>query len=130
MAEIKDATGKGGYGLRVTSDNRALTSSVSADVRKHNALRGAAFNINTGVISISTDAANALIYFKNDEAPENGESRIYIKDIVIGIGESNGATLTNEAQIKILRNPTAGTIFSVKIHYSLSPVIFAVMAVT
>jgi hypothetical protein len=109
--KIESGTGNGKE-MRVSEGNRALTSGIAASPRTYAAFTGDAYNINTGLISISTNAANGIIYLKNDESPFNGESRIYVQDIAFGIGESNGATLTDEAQIKVIKNPTTGTLIS------------------
>ena len=109
--KIEDGTGSQRT-ARVTSDNRLLVSSTTNDPRQSAALHELAFNINTGPIALSTNGDNALLYFENNEPPTNGESRYYVETLVIGIGDFNGATLTQEAEIKVFLNSTGGTIIS------------------
>lgn len=109
--QITNAVGNGD-GLGITSSNRALVAGITEGMRENASLIGHQFNINSGIISLTSSSDNAILYFKNDESPENGESRYLIESVVVGIGDFNGATLVEEVHIKVLRNPTAGTIIS------------------
>lgn len=99
---IKDGTGKG-YQLKVGSDNRAQVRSVSEAEVIHAAESGLAYNMNTGLISISGDAT--LIYFKN-----NSENQFILTGIALGMFE--GITHSDDPYITLVRNPTGGDLIS------------------
>jgi hypothetical protein len=71
---------------------------------------GQAYNINTGWIGLTAATESAVLYFKNDESPNNGESGIAIDAVAIGIDDEG--TTAGMSTVTIIRNPTAGTIVS------------------
>lgn len=99
---ISDGTGKGAS-LKVDSNNRAHTQAVTEDESLHSAELGDAYNINTGLISITGDAT--LQYIKNNED----------KDLVveaIALGSFEGITHSDDPYITVIRNPDGGDLIS------------------
>lgn len=95
---IKDGSGNG-YGLKVDSQNRAHVQSVAVPETFNAALVGDAYNINTGLITISGDAT--LVYIKNNED----------RDLIIeavALGSFEGISHSNDPYITLVRNPTGG----------------------
>jgi hypothetical protein len=100
--QIDDGAGKG-YSAKVDANNRVHTQSVSESEAIQSAERGDAYNINTGLISITGDAT--LQYIKNNED----------KDLVveaIAIGSFEGICHTDDPYITLVRNPTGGDLIS------------------
>lgn len=95
---IKDGSGDG-YQLKVDSKNRAHTQSVTLSENVQAGLEGNAYNINTGLISITGDAT--LLYIKNNE------DRPLVID-AIALGSFEGITHSDDPYITLVRNPTAG----------------------
>jgi hypothetical protein len=99
---IKDGKG-GGKSAQVDAQNRLSTKAVSEAEEIHAADIGNAYNVNTGLISISDDAT--LLYIKNNE-----DQPIVVKAIALGSFE--GITHSDDPYITIVRNPTAGDLIS------------------
>lgn len=104
---IENGVGNGNTML-VDRNNQAHTFSITETEAGDALIKGNAYNINTGDIPLTTASPSAVLYFKNDEAPVNGETSIFIEAIAVGIKDdgTTGAMST----IKLIRNPTAGTI--------------------
>jgi hypothetical protein len=99
---IKDGTG-GSYGLKVDKNNHAHTVSTTIPVALDTAIDEDAYNINTGLISVTGDAT--LLYLKNNED----------KDLVIegiALGSFEGITHSDDPYITLKRNPTGGDLIS------------------
>lgn len=95
---VKDGTGTGKL-AKVGGDNRLHTESVTAAESLQAAKESDAYNINTGLISITGDAT--LVYVKNNED----------KDLIIeaiALGSFEGITHSDDPYITIVRNPTGG----------------------
>ena len=105
---IKD--GSGGNVAQVNSKKQLSVISVSETSTQNAAREGYAYNINTGLITLTSSTASGVIYFKNDEAPINGESDLVIDSIAVGIG--NTGTLASLSEIRVIANPTGGTLIS------------------
>lgn len=104
MSIIKDGTGTGNA-VKIDSSNRLHTVAVSTP-RNHQAVdSGKAFNINTGIITLTSASKSAVLYFKN-----TGTQNISIPTLFYLIGNSTGGS--GDALVTVLRNPTAGTIVS------------------
>ena len=106
---IEDGGGNNGFAI-VNGNQQLKTFSVSESEQARATEDGDAYNINTGLIALTGTAENGLIYFKNDEAPKNGESAFVITAIAVGVG-TRSATETDLAVVKVYRNPTGGTLF-------------------
>jgi predicted RNA-binding protein (virulence factor B family) len=106
MAEqIKDGVGKA-YLVQVDSDNRlrvrGSTESEEIFANRH----GDAYNLNTGVINLTSAAETTLFYMKNNE-----DHPYVVTAVVIGVFNSvNGDGLDMLATF--IRNPTTGDIIT------------------
>ena len=100
--EILDGTGAE-YQARVDDRNRLWTDSVSRTQLEYAILRGRGYNISTGSMTLTTDSASAVGYFKY-----TGNFSIVIKEILVILGDSTGGS--GVGLITLLKNPTAGTI--------------------
>jgi len=104
--KIKDDSGAG-FGLKVDKNLRGWVNSVSHTGQEDATAKGLAYNLNTGLINLTTTADSALLYLKNNDA--NGRV-FHVDNIAVGLGSA--ATVSDLTKITIVRNPTAGTIVS------------------
>lgn len=100
--KIGDGTGQGKF-AKVGPKNRLHVHSVAEPEAVQSASEGNAYNINTGLISITADAT--LLYFKNNED----------KDFVVeavALGSFEGITHSDDPYITLSRNPTGGDLIT------------------
>jgi hypothetical protein len=105
MAEqIIDGTGSGKK-ANVDENNQLHTFSVTESEQRQATEIGNEYNINSGTINLSTNSStrNTILYFKNDE-----DNDYIASAIAVGLG-TRSATVSDAANIWIVRNPTAGT---------------------
>jgi hypothetical protein len=108
MAEqIQDGTGSGKR-VKVDSNNQIHTTSITRSNTQDATIKGNSYNINTGDIGLTSTTESAVLYFKSDESPVNGETAFVVDAIAIGI-DSLGTT-SGMSKITVVKNPTAGTI--------------------
>jgi len=100
---IKDGSGKG-YLAKVNSAQQLFTRSVTESESEDANEAGKAYNINTGNITLTTDADTPILYIKNNELDD-----LIISTVVIGAKTSSGGSTTDLPEITFVRNPTAGT---------------------
>lgn len=103
---IKDGTGTGNL-AKVDSRNRVHAKSVSISEEFDANNLGDAYNINTGVVSLTDSVDTPMLYIKNNETED-----LIIVAVVIGLGISTGGDATDWIKGTFIRNPTAGTIVS------------------
>jgi hypothetical protein len=109
--KIKNDGAGNDVGTHVDTNHQLHTNSISRTEGQDAVTKGNAYNINTGIIGLTSASDSAVLYFKNDESPVNGESTIFIEAIAVGVGVADaGATQDEKTVITIVRNPTAGTI--------------------
>lgn len=99
---IRDGSGKGSD-LRIDANNRAHVQAVTENEALHAGEAGDAYNINSGLISVTNDAS--LLYIKNNED----------KDLVveaIALGSFEGITHSDDPYITLVRNPTGGDLIT------------------
>lgn len=99
---IKDGAG-GGKSAKVDETNRLAVRAVIEEDQLHAAEIENAYNLNTGLISITGDAT--LIYFKNNE-----DLDFVVRDIALGSFE--GITHSDDPYITLVRNPTGGDLIT------------------
>ena len=102
MSIIEDGKGAG-KSAQVDDQNRLRVHSVTETESLHSSEEGQAFNINTGLISITGDAT--LLYIKNTED----------RDLVIeaiATGSFDGITHSDDPYLTLVRNPTGGDLIS------------------
>ena len=101
---INDGAGTGAQ-ARVDNLNRLHTDTKSTSILEYSALKGDAYNFNTGSMTLTTAGESAVGYFQYlDDAP------FVIEEILFVIGGTTGGS--GEGTAKIYRNPTGGTIVS------------------
>jgi hypothetical protein len=106
MAEQIENGGKGvKIGMHVDQNEQAHVFALNRTVNQDAVRKGNAYNINTGTIGLTSSTSSGVLYFKNDEAPVNGESSVIIDAIAIGI--DNQGTQAGACIIKVVRNPTS-----------------------
>jgi len=103
MSVIKDGTGNGKF-AKVDSQNRIHTKSVTISEQTSRSLEGGGYNINTGLISLTSGNESAVMYMKY-----TGVTDFHVSAIAVGVGKLGG-TISDPALIKMYRNPTTGTI--------------------
>ena len=102
---MKIESGSGnGFEAKVGNNNRLFTDNVTTTEGVQALKDGDAYNLNTGIISIS--ATTGMFYLKNNE-----DKNLLIEAVVIGTGAGSYNT-TGEVQIQITRNPSTGTLIS------------------
>jgi len=108
MAEqIKDGTGSG-YVAGVNSSNQLLTRSITQSEQVEANLTGDAYNINTGIVSLTDAADTPLLYLKNNELTKD----LIIEAVAIGMFASTAGSATADVYATFIRNPTVGTIIT------------------
>ena len=107
MAEqIRDGAG-GRHLQRVDKNFRAHTFSITEPELVDANRQGDAYNINTGLITLTDAVDTPVIYLKNNELKE-----MVIEAVVFGIFDSTGGSSTADVYATFVRNPTTGTIIS------------------
>lgn len=109
---IKDGTGQG-YVAKVDENFRLYTSSVTVAKEDNSSLLGDSYNLNTGIINLTSANKSAGIYLSNNETRD-----IVITGIFYLIGNSTGGS--GDMLITVLRNPTEGTIVSNEISVEIN----------
>lgn len=89
----------------VNALGRLLVDSVSKTIVENAAKNGDSYTINTGTINLTSSSESAVLYLKN-----NGTNDLEIVNINFLLGNSTGGT--GDLEVKVYRNPTAGTIVS------------------
>ena len=104
--QIQGGTGDG-FSAKVDSNHRLHTYSVTIS-EEHNAnFNGDAYNINTGIITLTNATETPVLYVKNNE-----DEDLHIKSVVLWSGATTGGTTTEDITWTVVRNPTSGTIVS------------------
>ena len=102
--EIKDGTGTGNL-ARVDKESKLAVRAVQETEFEKAVLGGRAFNINTELLTITSDTEHALLYVKNNE-----DLPLIVAAWFIGTDAgTNGANL---GLVRTYFNPTGGTIIS------------------
>jgi len=102
---IQDAaTGKT---ARVNLDNTLAAHSITISEAEHATDLGQSYNINSGLITLTTAGESGLLYFKNNE-----DINVHIDSIVVILGPSAGGAATDTTHVRIYSNPTTGTLIS------------------
>jgi len=101
---IQDGTGNS-FGAKVDEEGRLHAEAIAKTQAEDASVIGTSFNINTGDIDLTSANESAVAYIKNGETRD-----LVITALVFLLGNStNGA---GDFNVKVLRNPTAGTIVS------------------
>jgi hypothetical protein len=97
--QIIDGTGTGNR-VRVDATNRIETHTILLSEATEAVENGDAYNINTGTIGLTSSNASGVAYLKNNETRD-----LEIDAIAAGVGSAG--TVTDVAEIKLIRNPTS-----------------------
>lgn len=92
----------------VDKNNQLHGASITRERFQDATIKGNSYNINTGLIGLTTATESAILYFLNDEDSVNGSSSFIVDAIAVGIDDEG--TTTGMTTITIIRNPTTGTI--------------------
>lgn len=103
--KIKDGTGLGAL-AKVNGGGRLYTQAVTISENDNANKNGDAYNINTGIVTLTDAADTPIMYVKN-----NSEYPLHITSIAVGVGPSTGGS-GGIPVITVIRNPTAGTTIS------------------
>jgi len=105
MAIIQD----GGTGKSAAIDNtaRLSTRSVQQSETENATDTGDSYNINTGLVTLTTAGESGVFYLSTNE-----DKNIHIDSVVVIMGPSTGGSATDTTRIRFYRNPTAGTLIS------------------
>lgn len=103
--DIQGNDGAATYKVGATSRGQIKAFSVSETEAQEATELGDGYNINTGVIGLTSSTESGVLYFKN------GESRRFIVE-AIDVGIGSAGTVTDVSQITLVKNPTGGTLIS------------------
>ena len=103
--QIQDGTGSGNR-ARVDENFRLHTQATTASSGFVANREGDAYNVNTGVITLTDDADTPILYLKNNEVRD-----LRIEAIAVGVGPTTGGS-GGIPKITVVRNPTIGTIIT------------------
>lgn len=99
--QLRDGTGSG-YLAEVDESNRLLTRSIEKSEDKEATENGDSFNINSGLITLTTDGESGILYVTN-----NDTTKIHVTGIVAILGPSTGGDSSDTTRVRIYKNPTA-----------------------
>ena len=99
---IQDGSGTG-YRARVNSENSLHTQAITRNEDIQANYNGHAYNFNTGKIAIT--GTSGTLYLKNTSIIP-----FQISSLVVGVG--SGGTYTDNIDVYLVKNPTAGTVIS------------------
>jgi hypothetical protein len=102
---IKDGTGSGTT-AKVNGDNRLKVEAVQQSAQNNATRNGNSYNLNTGVMTLTSGDESALMYLKNTDSAK----RLHVELIVVGMSPSANGDSSEIPKITIVRNPTAGSI--------------------
>lgn len=103
---VTSGTGKP-YDLRVNANNEAHVYAVTETAAEFANRNGDAYNINTGIITLTDAVDTPVLYLKNNETRD-----LHVTAEVVGMDTSTGGTATETVKITVVRNPTTGTIIT------------------
>lgn len=107
MAEgiiLKDGSGEGNKAA-VDKSNRLKTVGEVATLQEQASIDGRGYNINTGIMTLTSASKSAVLYFKN-----TGACNMVVSGLFYLVGNSTSGS--GDTLVTVIRNPTAGTIVS------------------
>ncbi len=115
MTIIKDGTGTG-KALKINSDNKAETVTVSTDIQQDASINKRLYRISTPIVTLTSTSNSTLLYVRNDDPNNN----LIVPNIVTAVGGSTGNSTDLVTSIG-RANVTGGTIVSDATAASLIP---------
>lgn len=103
MTRIESGTGTGTQ-AKVGADFRLQARSVTSTNIQEETHNGNAYDIHSGLVSLTGAAESGLLYFKNNE-----DLDFHVSVMAVGI---TAGTFADSPIITIVRNPTTGTLIS------------------
>lgn len=104
MSTIDDGTGSGAQ-AKVGQQKRVHTHALTASDISVAGMRGDAFDVNSGIITLTTANESGILYIKNDEDVE-----IALAVMFSNLGSTTGGS--GSGVLKWHLNPTGGTLIS------------------
>ena len=105
MSVIRDGASNKAAG--VDASGRLSARTVQQTETENATDTGGSFNVNTGLITLTTAGESGVLYMKNNE-----DQNIHIDSAIVIFGPSTGGATTDTTQVRIYRNPTTGTLIS------------------
>ena len=102
--KIDSGTGNG-KSVKIDDQNRMYVDAITFNRAEEEVERGNGYNINTGVINLTSANKSAVLYMKNNE-----DYPLVIAALFYMWGTSTGGT--GDVLVTMLRNPSTGTIVS------------------
>ena len=106
MAKLNDNTGQN-WGAKVSKSNRLYVTAVQQSEQGHATNLGNSYNINTGLITLTTAGESGVLYLKSNE-----DNHLYISAVVLILGPATAGSATDTTRIRVYKNPTTGTLIS------------------
>ena len=106
MSVINDGTGKGNK-AKVDGSNRLHAYAVTRSEAGSAVHEERAYNINTGLITLTTAGESGVCYVYNNEP-----KALIVTGIVAILGPSTGGASTDITRVRIYKNVTTGTLVS------------------
>jgi hypothetical protein len=103
---IKDGTGTGNQ-LRVDTNNRAHTFSISLSENQEATFIFDNYNLNSGQLTLTSANESGVLYLKNTSATD-----LVIDRLAPSTMASTGGTGNERLIMRVYRNPTGGTLIS------------------
>lgn len=104
---IEDGSGIG-YHAQVDSSNRLHTFSTMETELLHACRDGDAYNINTGIVTLTSANESGVLYVKNTSTTH----RLIITGIVCILSPSTGGSSSDSTLVRMYKNPSTGTLIS------------------
>ena len=105
MAIIQD--GASGKAAAVDGTARLATRTVQQSETENATDSGDSYNINTGLVTLTTAGESGVLYLQTDE-----DRNVHIDSIVVILGPATAGATTDTTRIRFYRNPTTGTLIS------------------
>jgi hypothetical protein len=99
--------GRNGNTAKVDKKDRLHTFSITQSDAEAATEEEKSYNINSGLITLTTAGESGVLYFKNDETVN-----FHINAVVVILGPSTGGSTSDTTHIRIYKNPTTGTLIS------------------
>ena len=102
---IEDGSGQG-FSVKVDSENRLYSRSITESEFDYAVRKGFSYNVNTEFITITGSTETPIMYLKNNE-----DSVVILSAWFIGTDNASG-TPSRSGLMRVYFNPTAGSIIS------------------
>ena len=99
--------GNTGTTAKVDKNGRLHDFSVTRTASEQSTIDRMAYNINSGLVTLTTAGESGIIYYKHNESVE-----FDISSIVVIMGPSTGGVTTDTTRVRVYKNPTTGTLIS------------------